>query len=70
MAQRIFSIFSITYMKAGFDINQIFSSLRRYHYFEVVLGLALSYDPESYVGGSVATGSVLSYPSRLHTQFR
>jgi hypothetical protein len=30
---------------------------RRYPYFDVVVGLAWSYDPESYAGGSVAAGS-------------
>jgi hypothetical protein len=30
--------------------------LRRYLYFDVVVGLAQSNDPESYPGGSVATG--------------
>jgi hypothetical protein len=29
---------------------------RRYLYFDVVVGLAFSNDPESYAGGSVATG--------------
>jgi hypothetical protein len=31
---------------------------RNYPYFDVVVGLAWSYDPESYAGGSVATGRV------------
>jgi hypothetical protein len=31
---------------------------RRYPYFDVVVGLAWSYDPESYAGGSVAAGRV------------
>jgi hypothetical protein len=31
---------------------------RRYAYFDVVVGLAWSYDPESYAGGSVAAGRV------------
>jgi hypothetical protein len=31
---------------------------RRYLYFDVVVGLAWSNDPESYAGGSVATGRV------------
>jgi hypothetical protein len=31
---------------------------RRYLYFDVVVGLAWSNDPESSAGGSVATGSV------------
>jgi hypothetical protein len=31
---------------------------RRYPYFGVVVGLAWSYDPESYAGGSVAAGRV------------
>jgi hypothetical protein len=30
----------------------------RYPYFEVVVGLAWSYDPESYAGGSIAAGTV------------
>jgi hypothetical protein len=29
---------------------------RRYPYFDVVVGLAWSHDPESYAGGSVAAG--------------
>ena len=29
---------------------------RRYPYFDVVVGLAWSYDPKSYTSGSVATG--------------
>jgi hypothetical protein len=29
---------------------------QRYPYFDVVVGLAWSYDPESYAGGSDATG--------------
>jgi hypothetical protein len=33
-------------------------STRRYPYFDVVLGLAWSYDPESYAGGSVVAGRV------------
>ena len=31
---------------------------RRYPYFDIVLGLSWSNDPESYAGGSVATGTV------------
>jgi hypothetical protein len=31
---------------------------RRYLYFDVVVGLAWSYDPESYAGGSVAAGRI------------
>jgi hypothetical protein len=31
---------------------------RRYPYFDVVVGLARSEDPENYAGGSVATGRV------------
>jgi hypothetical protein len=31
---------------------------RRYHYFDVVVGLEWSHDPESYAGGSVATGRI------------
>jgi hypothetical protein len=31
---------------------------RRYPYFDIVVGLGWSYDPESYVGGSVAAGRV------------
>jgi hypothetical protein len=30
----------------------------RYPYFDVVVGLAWSYDPESYAGGSVAAGRI------------
>jgi hypothetical protein len=30
----------------------------RYPYFDVVVGLVWSYDPESYAGGSVAAGRV------------
>jgi hypothetical protein len=33
-------------------------SPRRYPYFDVVVGLAWSYDAESYAGGSIATGRV------------
>jgi hypothetical protein len=33
-------------------------ALRRYPYFYVVVGLAWSYDPESYAGGSLAIGRV------------
>jgi hypothetical protein len=36
--------------------NLTSDTLRRYPYFDVVLGLAWSCDPESYAGGSVATG--------------
>jgi hypothetical protein len=32
--------------------------LCRYPYFDVVVGLAWSYDPESYAGRSIATGRV------------
>jgi hypothetical protein len=32
--------------------------LCRYPYFNAVVGLALSYDPESYADGNVATGTV------------
>jgi hypothetical protein len=31
---------------------------RRYPYFDVVVGLAWSYDPESYAGGSLAAGRI------------
>jgi hypothetical protein len=31
---------------------------RRYPYFDVIVGLEWSNDPESYAGGSVATGRV------------
>jgi hypothetical protein len=31
---------------------------RSYPYFDVVVGLAWSYDPQSYAGGSVAAGRV------------
>jgi hypothetical protein len=37
---------------------------RMYPYFEVVVGLAWSYDPESYAGGSVAAGRV-SYAEQV-----
>jgi hypothetical protein len=37
---------------------------RRYLYFDVVVGLAWSNDPESYAGGSVATGRV-SYAGQV-----
>jgi hypothetical protein len=33
-------------------------SPRRYFYLDAVVGLAWSYDPESYAGGSVAAGRV------------
>jgi hypothetical protein len=33
-------------------------SALRYPYFDVVVGLAWSYDPQSYAGGSVAAGRV------------
>jgi hypothetical protein len=33
-------------------------SLRNIDHFDVVVGLAWSYDPERYAGGSVAAGSV------------
>jgi hypothetical protein len=36
----------------------IIYNLRRHSYFDVVVGLAWSYDPESYAGGSVAAGRV------------
>jgi hypothetical protein len=36
----------------------ILVSPHRYLYFDVVVGLAWSYDPGSYAGGSVAAGSV------------
>jgi hypothetical protein len=34
------------------------STPRRYPYFGIVVGLAWSYDPESYAGSSIATGRV------------
>jgi len=34
-------------------------SPRRHPYFDVVVGLARSYEPESYAGGSLATGRVV-----------
>jgi hypothetical protein len=36
----------------------ILSADRRYLYFEVVMGLLWSNDPESYAGGRIATGRV------------
>jgi hypothetical protein len=36
----------------------ISNSPRRYPYFDIVVGLAWSYDPESYACGSVAAGRV------------
>jgi hypothetical protein len=36
-----------------------------YLYFDIVVGLAWSYEPESYAGGSVAAGRV-SYLNILH----
>jgi hypothetical protein len=33
-------------------------SPRRYPYFDVVVGLALPHDPESYAGGSIAAGRI------------
>jgi hypothetical protein len=41
--------------KVGDDIILI---PRTYPYYDVVVGLAWSYDPESYAGGSVAAGRV------------
>jgi hypothetical protein len=39
-----------------------------YHYFDVVVGFAWSYDPESYVGGSVAAGSVSHAGQMIQTK--
>jgi hypothetical protein len=41
-----------------FSLSNSLYSHRRYPYFDVVVGLAWSYDPESYAGGSVAAGRV------------
>ena len=35
-----------------------FGTRQRYPYFDVVVGLVRSHDPESYAGGSLATGRV------------
>jgi len=37
--------------------NNTYETPRSYPYLDVVVGFAWSYDPESYAGGSVATGS-------------
>jgi hypothetical protein len=43
-------------VKLRFSVHQ--NPHRRYLHFEVVVGLAWSNDPESYTGGSIATGRV------------
>jgi hypothetical protein len=40
------------------EVMLTFSPHRRYPYFEVVVGLVWSNDPESYADGRVATGRV------------
>jgi hypothetical protein len=50
------SVFAASATKIAGDLP--ISSPRRYPYFDVVLGLAWSYDPEGYAGGSVAAGRV------------
>jgi hypothetical protein len=57
MAQRMFTISSIAYTKAVFDIIR-YSYPRIYPSIDVVVEFALSYDPECCAGGSVATGRV------------
>jgi hypothetical protein len=42
--------------KHGNELSGFIKPHRRYLYFDVVVGLAWSNDPESYAGGSVATG--------------
>jgi hypothetical protein len=52
--------FPSTYAKCSTDsifTSLMFHSPRRYPYFDVV-GLAWSYDPESYAGGSITAGSI------------
>jgi hypothetical protein len=50
--------FRLTVYPTCFDIYNVLFTPRRYPYFDVVVGLAWSYDPESYAGGSVAAGRV------------
>jgi hypothetical protein len=55
--------FSHTKYRANLQLRKIKRSVllkapRRYPYFDVVVGLAWSYDTESYAGGSVAAGRV------------
>jgi hypothetical protein len=38
--------------------DEVLEIPHRYLYFDIVVGLARSYDPESYAGGSVAAGKV------------
>jgi len=50
-------------------INVHKASPRRHRYFDVVVGLAWSYDPESYAGGSLLlVGSPLPDRSKVMTQ--
>ena len=62
-ARNIYCFFSPDYLKNTSSLGSYFSSqskvvdtTRRYPYFDAVVGLAWSNDPESYAGGSVATG--------------
>jgi len=46
-------------------------SPRRHHYFDIVVGLASSYDPESYVGGSLLlVRSPMPDRSKMMTQIK
>jgi hypothetical protein len=50
--------------KVIFYIPECLSPHRRYLHFEVVVGLEWSNDPETYTGGSIATGRV-SQPGQV-----